>query len=417
MEKYDIAVIGGGPAGCFAAIRAGQRRKKVILVERNQKLGQKLLLTGKGRCNLTNTASMDVFIDKFGKQGKFLRSAFYDFSNQELMGFFRARGLKLKEERQGRVFPETDKASSVVKVLEKALQKNQVDLCLDCRITGFTVANNSFKLKLNGGEHIQVRKLVLATGGSSYHSTGSSGDGYKLARKLGHHITPLLPGLVPLRTKETWVKDLQGLTLKNISIVFKWDKKKKISSEVGELLFTHFGVSGPLVLDLSHKVSPLLDEHKEIALNIDLKPGLNPAQTERRLLREFEQHGSGKIKNILKTMLPQSLIEIFLDLAEIDPDKEVSQISREERKRMCDLLKKFPLTVCGTLPLDQAMVTSGGISLKEVNPRTMESRLIPGLYFAGEIIDGCASSGGYNLQQAFSTGFLAGENAAFELKA
>ncbi|MDP3786098.1 MAG: NAD(P)/FAD-dependent oxidoreductase [Candidatus Omnitrophota bacterium] len=410
-DVCDVAVVGAGAAGAMAAIRAGQLKKNVILIERNASIGRKILLTGKGRCNLTNTAPVDTFIEKFGKHGPFLRTAFFVFFNQDLMDFFKANGLALKEERQGRVFPEDDKSSSVVKVLEKALADNNVRILYDLRLMELKKEGEFFRLGLGDSGGIISKKVILATGGASYKATGSTGDGFRIAKTMGHTFAALKPGLVPLTTKESWVKDLQGLTLKNIRVTFECEKKK-IASEVGELLFTHFGVSGPLVLDLSNEIVESLWAKKQVSLFIDLKPGLTIEQLDNRLLREIETHGSINIKNMLKEMLPLKLSPVFINLLKLDAGKRINQLEQKERQAIISLLKGFKLTIGGTLPLEEAMVTLGGISTKEINPRTMESKVVPGLYFAGEMIDAHASSGGYNLQQAFSTGYLAGEKAA-----
>lgn len=408
---YDVAVVGAGPAGVMAAIRAGQLKKNVVLIERNDHVCEKILLTGRGRCNITNIASIEQFIEKFGKQGQFLRSAFSAFFNQDLIEFFKAKGLELKIERQGRVFPQTDRAISVVQVLKNYLAENNVRVLYNLRLTDIKKESEIFCLSLQGGGEVQAKKVILATGGASYKVTGSTGDGFRLAKTLGHTFVPLKPGLVPLRTNEKWIKDLQGLTLKNIRIIFECEKKK-IASDIGELLFTHFGVSGPLVLDLSNAVVELLLGHKQVNLFIDLKPGLSVEQLERRLLREIETQGSKNLKNILKNLLPLKLIPVFIKLLNLNPHRKANQLTQSERRSIVNLLKTLKLTVIGSLPLEEAMVTCGGISTKEINPRTMESRIVAGLYFAGEIIDASATSGGYNLQQAFSTGYLAGESAA-----
>jgi len=408
---YEIAVIGGGPAGIMAAIRAGQLKKDVVLIERNNRIGKKIRLTGKGRCNITNAASLGTFIEKFGKQGLFLRSAFSIFFNKELIDFFKSRGLCLKTERQGRVFPVTDKADSVVEVLGNALKENNLKVLYNMHVLHIRRKNNFFRLDIANKGNVYARKVILATGGVSFKATGSTGDGFCIARKLGHTIRPLMPALVPLKAEEAWVRQLQGLSLKNIRITFVYGKKKIISG-IGELLFTHFGVSGPLVLDLSGRVTALLINNRKINLFIDLKPGLEPEKLRARLLKEFSSRGKTYFKNIMKEFLPHKLIPVFIHLSGIDPAKMASQITKHERSAIIRLLKALPLTVAGSLSIECAMVTSGGVSTKEINPRTMESRHVPGLYFAGEIIAGCASSGGYNLQQAFSTGYLAGENAA-----
>ncbi len=411
MDSYDIAVIGAGAAGSMAAIRVGQLNKRVVLLEKNEIIGKKMLMTGRGRCNLTNSGKLDTFIEKFGKRpGQFLRNAFYAFSNEDVMDFFKSKGLELKSERQGRVFPLSDDAESVTQVLEKCLKENKVDVRYKARIRELRRASGKFILDTDDGS-ITAEKVILATGGASYKDTGSTGDGFQIAQTLGHAILPLLPGLVPLKTKEAWVKEVQGLTLKNIRLYFLAGKKK-IRSDVGELLFTHFGVSGPLILDSSADIVRLLSEENQISLLIDLKPGIDSGEMEDKLLREIKERGGREIKTMLAGTVPLKLAPLILRLADIEAHKKVHQMSKDDRQKLAKILKGLPLTITGSLALEEAMVTCGGVSIKEINPRTMESRIIPGLYFAGEVIEGGAPSGGYNLQQAFSTGYLAGESAA-----
>ncbi len=411
IKTYDIAVIGGGAGGVMAAIRAGQCKKRVLLVERNNSIGRKILITGKGRCNMTNAADIDAFIDKFGKQGEFLRTAFHVFSSADLIAFFKSLGLETKVERQGRVFPITDKAKSVTEALEKALSENNVEILYNSRIIEIAKEGDCFKLATEDAREIMASKAILATGGASYKITGSSGDGFNIAQKLGHRIAPLTPGLVPLTVKETWIKELQGVALEHIKITFEYEKKRLIS-DVGELMFTHFGVSGPLVLDMSSRVMDILKENKEARLLIDLKPGLKEEQLESKLLHKFKIKGNIILKNLMKDIMPQRLIERFLRLINVRGDLKTNQVTQDERRMIIAMLKAFPLTITGSLPIEEAMITGGGISAKEINPRTMESKIVKGLYFAGEVIEGAAASGGYNLQQAFSTGYLAGRKAA-----
>ena len=411
MKTYDIAVIGGGAAGSMAAIRAAQLKKKVLLVERNDSIGKKILITGKGRCNLTNIADIGTFIKKFGKQGEFLRTAFHSFFNEELIEFFKSMGLETRVERQGRVFPVTDKANSVVEVLKKALGASGVEVLCNSRIVEIAKDRSSFKLVFEDGREIAAKKVIISSGGASYKATGSTGDGFNIAEKLGHKIIPLTPGLVPLKVKEEWIKELQGIALENVKAHFKYGKKS-LSSDVGELMFTHFGVSGPLVLDLSSQVMETLKDHKEVLLFIDLKPALRDEQLESKLLHKFKIKGNIILKNLMKDMLPQRLIDRFLKLSNLRDGVRANQVTQAERRAIVTTLKAFPLTVVGSLAIEEAMVTGGGVSAKEINPRTMESKVVPGLYFAGEVIEGAAASGGYNLQQAFSTGYLAGDKAA-----
>jgi len=407
---YDIAVVGAGPAGTMAAIRASGFNKKILIIERNPEIGKKIFITGKGRCNLTNKAPIDVFIEKFGRQGLFFRPAFYVFSNTDLIDFFEENNLKLKIERQGRIFPVTNRASSVIDILKKNIRKNRIDIFFNTRLNNIKRKGGIFFLYSDSRDVIKAERVILALGGASFGATGSKGDGFLIAKKLGHRIVPLTPGLVPLKVKEQWVKKLQGLALKNIRLVFSYGRKKIISN-IGELMFTHFGVSGPLVLDLSGRIVSVLKENKTVNLSIDLKVGLDIKHLEQKLLRDFIDNGSMKLKNAMNLLLPKRLVPVFIYVAELDENKRLNQITHKERNTIIQLLKSLPMTITGSLPLKYAMVTQGGVSTKEINPKTMESKIVPGLFFAGEIIDGAAPSGGYNLQQAFSTGFLAGQTA------
>lgn len=414
MILHDIAVVGAGPAGMMAAIRAGQRGKSVILIEKNDTLGKKLKITGSSRCNVTNTASLDLFLEKFGKKGSFLRSALVKFSNRKLMSFFNSKGLKLKVEEKGKVFPVSNKSTSIIKALKEYLSENNVKINYNTRLNKIKVKKGYFSLDLGNNNYIAAKRVVLATGGVSYPVTGSTGEGLEIAKKLGHKITTLRPGLVPLNVAEEWVKELQGITLKNVVLIFKYGKRKIISDN-GSMMFTHFGISGPLVLDLSSEIVPLLERNEKIDLFIDLKPEFTNSKLEEMLIKEFEAQGKTEFKNFMKLLVPNRMIPIFIELLEIDPKKKVNQVNRKERISIVNLLKAFPLTIISSLPIDKAMVTCGGILKKEINPHTMESKIIDGIYFAGEMIDLCAPSGGYNLQQAFSTGYLAGESAAESL--
>ncbi|MFA5096525.1 MAG: NAD(P)/FAD-dependent oxidoreductase [Candidatus Omnitrophota bacterium] len=412
MQKKKIAVVGSGPGGMMAAIRAGQLSQEVTLFDKNPLLGKKLLLSGKGRCNLTNTIALEPFLKRFSKNGEFLRDAFKGFFNAELMDFFESRGLSLKIERQQRVFPVTDSSSSIVKILEKELARQGVKVMLKAKVKDVALKDNRVAgLYLDPQGFLAFDKIILATGGLSYAFTGSTGEGLEMAKRTGHRVIGVRPGLVPLVLKEKYPKDLEGLALKNIRIGF-CAGKNKIISEVGELLFTSFGISGPLVLTLSGKVVDWLSEEKEVYAEIDLKPGLTHEQLDARFLREFKLNPKKGIKNIMKGLLPIKLINLFIMLAKIEPHKKANQISQSERRLLAALLKGWRLQVSGSLPLEEGMVTQGGVSLKDIDPRTMESRLVKGLYFCGEMIDIDADTGGFNLQAAFSTGYLAGESAA-----
>lgn len=415
MKLYDIVVVGAGPAGMMAAVRAGQLGKKVMLIERNDTLGKKLKITGSSRCNITNTASLNIFMEKYGKKGSFFRSAFATFSNRRLMSFFESKGLKFKVENHGRVFPISNKSRSVIKVLKEYLSENKVERNYNTRLTDIKKKKDYFSLNLGNDNYMATKKVILATGGISYTATGSTGDGFSIAEKLGHKITPLKPGLVPLKTSEEWVKDLQGITLEDVRLTFRYGKKK-IVSDMGNLIFTHFGISGPLVLDLSNQIVTVLENNKNIDLFIDLYPQIKNNELEEKLINEIENRSKTEFKNFMKLFIPNRIIPIFIELLGINSKKKVNQVNRKERNLIIDLLKAFPLTVNGYLSIEKAMVTCGGVSKNEIDPQTMESKIVNGLYFAGEIIDFCAPSGGYNLQEAFSTGYLAGESAAKSLK-
>lgn len=408
-----VVVVGAGPAGMMAAIRAGELKKRVFLIEKNDAVGRKLLLTGNGRCNLTNAATEDAFRSRFFSNGEFLRDAFKKFFNKELMSFFEEAGLKLKVERQLRVFPITDSSLSVVRVLEKKLRQNNVNLILRKKVKSILISDGQARgVVFNDATTLEADAVVLATGGLSYPSTGSTGDGLKMASQLGHSIVSCRPGLVALKTKKEEVASLEGLTLKNIRIHFFNDQKRNFVTEIGELLFTSFGISGPLVFSASSKVVDWLWQGREVFASIDLKPALTFEQLDARLRRDLLIYSRKDIKNYLKTLLPQRLIKYFLQRTGIPEPVKVSQINRKQRIKLVSLCKSYDLKIIDSLPLEEAMVTRGGISLKEVNPKTMESRLIKGLYFAGEILDIDADTGGFNLQAAFSTGYLAGESAA-----
>lgn len=421
MRGKNITVVGAGPAGMMAAIRAAQIDCAVTLIEKNSSCGRKLLLSGKGRCNLTNTCDLDSFLKRFSGNGQFLRDAFKKFFYQDLINFFKKRGLGLKVERQGRVFPVTDRADSVLEVLNKELSNNQVNVIYNTKVKDITIEDDRIKIICDTGKIIYTDRLILATGGASYSFTGSDGEGIRLAKKLGHRITPLRPGLVPLNAGPSYSRILEGLTLKNIRIKFIMSstvksvrnvRNKQIVSDIGEVLFTDFGISGPLVLSLSGKVVDWLTNGGSVYAEIDLKPGLTEEQVNKRLLREFVLNSEMFIKNILANLLPKSMIGVFIDTLQINPAKRGNQITASERRDIVRLLKGFRLDITGSRPIDEAMVTRGGVSLKDIDPRTMQSRLIKGLYFAGEMIDVDADTGGFNLQAAFSTGYLAGESAA-----
>jgi len=412
VQTKKIVVVGAGPAGMMAATRASALGRDVTLVEKNASLGKKLLLSGKGRCNLTNACELGSFLKRFSRNGEFLRNAFSKFFNQDLINFFESRGLKIKVERQLRVFPESNRSNSVLEVLKRELSKTKVKILYKSQMKDIFIQDNRVRgLLLKDGKLISAQRIILATGGISYKFTGSTGEGLGIVRKLGHHITLLRAGLVPLETKQRYPRLLEGLTLKNIRLKFGSDLKQ-IFSDIGELLFTEVGISGPLVLSLSGQVVDWLNEKRDVFVEIDLKPALSAEQLNARLLREFSLNSKKNLKKILKNLLPQRLVAVFLGISGISPDKRASQITQKERQSLVSLLKGWRLNIARPGPLEEAMITRGGVSLKDINPRTMESRLIQGLYFAGEMIDVDADTGGFNLQAAFSTGYLAGESAA-----
>lgn len=405
-------MVGGGPAGMMAAIKASQLLQNVTLIEKNPILGKKLLLSGKGRCNLTNLCDLDFFLQRFSSHGQFLRDAFKKFFNQDLINFFEKRGLKLKVERQQRVFPVSNKSDSVVRVLKKELLKNGVKIIYKTGVKDLFIRDGRIEgLLISDGRSIPADKVILATGGVSYGFTGSTGETIDLVHRLGHRIVTLRPGLIPLETRQAYPKVLEGLALKNIRLKFS-NGQRKIVSEIGELLFTKSGISGPLVLSLSRQIIDWLNENKQVYVEIDFKPALSEGQLNSRLFREFKANPKKGIKNILKNLLPKSMVDVFIDIAKIPPDKNASQINQSERRSLVWLFKALHLDIIKSGPIEEAMITRGGVCLKDIDPRTMESRLIKGLYFAGEMIDVDADTGGFNLQAAFSTGYLAGESAA-----
>lgn len=409
MAQNKVIVIGGGPAGIMAAGIAAQRGNEVVLMEKNERLGKKLLISGKGRCNITNATDIDGLIENTPGNGNFLYSAFYTFSNQDLIDFINKLGVNTKVERGGRVFPTSDSAKDVMHALQTFLNRNNVRVMTESAVKRIIVKDG----KVTGVERVNssvmdTDSVVLAVGGMSYPGTGSTGDGYEIARKLGHTITPLKPSLVPLVTKESWIKDLQGLSLKNISVKFKNLKGKEIYSDFGEMIFTHFGVSGPVILSASRHL--LSYDFKDVTLTIDLKPALSEEKLDDRIQRDFDKYSRKQFKNSLDDLLPQKLIPVIIHLSGINAEKPVNQITKEERKRLVLLLKGLETTIIAARPIKEAIVTAGGIKTTEINPSTMESKIVKNLYFAGELIDLDAYTGGFNLTIAFSTGYLAGMN-------
>lgn len=402
-----ILIIGGGAAGMAAAVFLGEKNHQVHLFEKNEKLGKKLFITGKGRCNITNTCDDETFFKSVVTNAKFLYSAFYGYSNQDVVSFFENLGLAVKEERGGRIFPVSDHSSDVIRILEKRMKELDVKVHLKSEAEALLTEegeNGERKIKgirLRNGAEILGEKVIVATGGFSYQATGSTGDGYTFAKEAGHTVTQLRPALVPIATKEEYVTQMQGLALKNIRFTVK-DGKKVLYDDFGELLFTHFGISGPLVLTASSYIGKKL-EKKELQGYIDLKAALTEEQLDARLLREFEAGINRQFKNVITGMFPAKLYPVILELGGIAPDKKVNEITRKERQDFIHLVKHFPLTLVELRPFREAIITQGGVKVKEINPKTMESKLVKGLYFIGEVLDLDAVTGGFNLQIAWST--------------
>ena len=437
-----VIVVGGGPAGMMSAISSAEEGNKVILIEKNKSLGKKLLITGKGRCNITSSLDINEFIKNIPGNGKFLYSSFKNYTNVDIINFLKKQGLEVKEERGNRYFPVTDKSLDVLNCFKKRLKELNVEIYYEETVSELLTENFEVKLdkeklskdysesnKTNKEKNIKVigvktnkheffaDKVIIATGGKSYPLTGSTGDGYKLAKNVGHTIKQIKPSLIPFVCNEKDIcQELQGLSLKNAGIFIEDIlKNKKIYDDFGEMLFTHFGVSGPVILSASahlvrYKNIDELLKNKKIVLHIDLKPALSKEKLDDRIIRDFEEFKNKQFKNSLEKLLPQKMIEPIIQLSEIKPEKPVNEITKLEREKLVNLLKDFKLTIKGFRPIDEAIITSGGVSIKEINPSTMESKIVKNLYFAGEVIDVDAYTGGFNLQIAYSTGFTAGKN-------
>lgn len=410
MKK--IIIVGGGAAGLMAAYSAASHGAEVTLLEKMPSVGRKLLITGKGRCNITNIAELPEFIKNIPGNGAFLYSSLHAFDNRNVIEFFNKFGVATKIERGGRVFPVSDKARDIVAAFIKALQHVNVRL-----ITGQAAAavlvEDGYAVGVNTNQAAKFygNSVIIATGGASYPGTGSSGDGYEMAKQLGHHVVPLRPSLVPLEVEEEWIQELQGLSLKNVTAALFCDEHK-IAEEFGEMLFTHYGLSGPIILSLSKLAAEFLAKNKRVFVKINLKPALSQEELDKRLQRDFAKYSRKRTKNALFDLLPLKLIDVVIDLSYIDPDKPVHQIAKSERNRLLEVLTQLTFSISRPRPIAEAIVSAGGVSVKEITPKTMESKLVKELYFAGEVIDIDGYTGGYNLQAAFSTGYVAGRSAA-----
>ncbi|MBE8951965.1 MAG: NAD(P)/FAD-dependent oxidoreductase [Quinella sp. 1Q7] len=409
MKK--IFVIGGGPAGMMAAIRAAEGGASVTLFEKMSRVGRKLGITGKGRCNLTNTADVAEVVRNLPGNGKFLYSALKKFSSADTVSFFEDLGVVTKVERGGRIFPASDDASEVIDALLRRLTILGVDVRTNSTVTKILAESHKVTGVLVNGKILACDAVILATGGASYPATGSTGDGFRMARQLGHNVTPILPALVPLETEEDFVRDVQGVSLKNVRVKLLADGKS-VAEQFGEMLFTHFGVSGPIILTLSRQAAQLLADGRFVELELNLKPALKPEQLDARILRDFDKFKRKSLKNALVELLPAKLIPIVLDLSYLAEGKRVDEVTQSERRRLAEILQSLPLTITRTRPIDEAIVTAGGVDVKELDPRTMRSKLVEGLFVVGEVADVDGFTGGFNLQAAWSMGNVAGISAA-----
>lgn len=400
----QVVVVGGGPAGMMAAI-AASKNNKVILIEKNNKLGKKLFITGKGRCNVTNNKDISEFFDYIPTNPHFLYSALYTFTNEDTIKFFNERGVELKVERGDRVFPSSDKSSDIIKAFEKTLMEKNIEIKLGIAVKELKVENNKItSVILDNDDYIECDNVILATGGASYPQTGSNGDGFRFCKSLGHNVVSIKPSLVPIEINEAWVKDLQGLSLRNVQLTLLDKNNKIIFKEQGEMLFTHFGISGPLCLSASSLIKP--GEKYMILLN--LKPALSEKELDLRIQKDFLKYNNKDFKNALNDLFPQKLIPIMINLSKIPENQKVNSITKEQRKFFLNLISNLTMDVRGLRSIEEAIVTSGGIDTKEIDPSTMKSKVVSNLSFAGEVIDVDAYTGGYNVQIAISTGFIAG---------
>ncbi len=412
-----VIVVGGGPAGMMAAITAAEKGNDVTIIEKMPMFGKKLLITGKGRCNITSSLYMSEFIKNTPGNGKFLYSAFQNYTNQDIIEFLKKQGLEVKEERGNRIFPVTDKSVDVLNCFKKRIDELKIKYKLNTKVEKVLIKNNEVIAIRTNRDIIQTNKIILATGGKSYPLTGSTGDGYKIAKDIGHTIVTIKPSLVPMEVYEKEMcKKLQGLSLRNVGIkIIDNDRKKIVYEDFGETIFTHFGISGPIILSgsahlVKYKDIDYLLKKKYVEIKIDLKPALTEEQLDDRILRDFSEVKNKQFKHSLGKLLPQKMIPVIIELSKIDENKKVNEVTKEERKKLVQLLKNFTITIKDFRPVEEAIITCGGINTKEIDPKTMESKIIKGLYFAGEIIDVDSYTGGFNLQIAYSTGYTAGAN-------
>lgn len=416
--NYDIIVIGAGAAGMMAAITAGRQGARVCLLEKNEKPGKKIYITGKGRCNLTNACDTEELFEHVVTNQKFMYSSFYAMTNFGVIDFFETLGMKTKTERGERVFPVSDKSSDVIRALWDECRRQKVELRFFCKVKNLLITDNVVNgVLLDDGTQIEASRVIVATGGMSYASTGSDGDGYRFAKAAGHGVNHCIPGLVPMNTVEDTPAKMQGLSMKNVELCFFSiikGKRKEWYREFGEMMFTHFGMTGPIVLSASSYIGGVLEEGQTVYAELDCKPALSQEKLHRRILRDFEANPNLILKNSLAGLLPKSMIPVVLELAELDVKKPVNTVTREERERLVHTLKAMPFTIESLRGWNEAIITKGGVRVQDINPSTMESKRISGLYFAGEVLDVDALTGGFNLQIAWSTGYLAGESAALK---
>lgn len=418
-----VIVIGGGPAGMMSAITAAENGNEVMIIEKMPSFGRKLLITGKGRCNITSSLYMSEFIKNTPGNGKFLYSAFQNYTNTDIIEFLKRQGLEVKEERGNRIFPVTDKSIDVLNCFIRRIEELNIQYKLNTTVEKILVQNGEVTAVRTNNEMIKTNRVILATGGKSYPLTGSTGDGYRMSKAIGHTIIPIKPSLVPLEVYEKdECKKMQGLSLRNVGIkIMDKEKNKLIYEDFGEMIFTHFGISGPTILSGSAHLAKYKDieyllKNRNITISIDLKPALTEEQLDDRILRDFKEFKNKQFKHSLDKLLPQKMIPMIIELSKIDGEKRVNEVTKEERKKLVELLKNFTITIKGFRPVEEAIITCGGISTKEINPKTMESKIVKGLYFAGEIIDVDSYTGGFNLQIAYSTGYTAGWNVGTVLK-